>query len=324
MKIIERLENFQRKGLHEKAAAIIATLYRPFRPLNLIEQMAKARRRNNQPGQEPWRRETLDIVRAAGLGDVLMCTPGLREAKRINPSLRIRFYTEFPSLITGLPYIDEVHPPLAAPKSAIHLGYEDLIPPSGHLASVIANMIALPVLDVMPDCIIRHDLVAKYKNLWSGGPNIVVSRHASKWTPNKDWPLERWDALLHRLSLQYRVIEIGMTPETQTESSHGRYVDLRGKTDIDTMVAVIASADAFVGPVSGPTHIAAAARIPVVSIVGGYESEENTRYSVSRSLISTMSCSPCWLRTPCPYNLACLTTILVEQVESEIKLILNK
>ncbi|MGV4858689.1 hypothetical protein, partial [Acetobacter senegalensis] len=33
----------------------------------------------------PYRAPTLDVCRAAGLGDVLMCTPALRRLKELNP-----------------------------------------------------------------------------------------------------------------------------------------------------------------------------------------------------------------------------------------------
>src|SRR5262249_8824214 len=53
-------------------------------------------------------RPTFDIARFGGIGDVLMCTPGLRELKRKNPKVYIRFYTNHTALVRGLPYIDEV------------------------------------------------------------------------------------------------------------------------------------------------------------------------------------------------------------------------
>ncbi len=58
-----------------------------------------------------------------GLGDVLMCTPGLRALKHSHPACRIRFYSHYSDVVGGLDYIDEVHPLGAAPAKALVVGY---------------------------------------------------------------------------------------------------------------------------------------------------------------------------------------------------------
>ena len=48
---------------------------------------------------------------------MLMCTPALRALKRLRPECRIQFYTDRPSLVRGLPYIDDVMPAGARPSA---------------------------------------------------------------------------------------------------------------------------------------------------------------------------------------------------------------
>lgn len=43
------------------------------------------------PGSEPWRAREIHVARDPGLGDVLMCTPALREVKRLNPRCAVTF-----------------------------------------------------------------------------------------------------------------------------------------------------------------------------------------------------------------------------------------
>src|SRR5258708_1869901 len=62
------------------------------------------------PGSEPYRRKQLSFWRQGALGDVLMCTPMLREIKARNPECRITFFTDYVDLLQGLPFIDEVLP----------------------------------------------------------------------------------------------------------------------------------------------------------------------------------------------------------------------
>ena len=127
-----------------------------------------------------------------------------------------------------------------------------------------------------------------------------------------------WNALLARLARDCRVIEIGTARDAGAEVPAGAYVDLRGATDAATLAAAVAAADLYVGPVSGPMHLAAAAGRPAVVIAGGYEAAANTAYPTSVILAQTPPCAPCWRRDPCPFGLPCLTAITVELVAEAV------
>jgi ADP-heptose:LPS heptosyltransferase len=100
--------------------------------------------------------------------------------------------------------------------------------------------------------------------------------------------------------------------------AEGNYIDLRGSTSIEALVAAIAAADLYVGPMSGPAHIAAAAGTPGVIIYGGYEPPAYTEYPDRVGLATAVDCSPCWLATPCPYDRKCLRAIVPATVEATI------
>lgn len=275
------------------------------------------RLRYPNPFEAPWRRAVVDAVRGAGIGDVLMCTPALRELRSHRPNSRIRFYTDFPSLLRGLPYIDEVLPTAAAPPGAVSLRYEDAVPPRRHLAQILADNLGLRVRNVQPDCVIDPALVERFAEMWRGlpRPHIIISRRASKWTPNKEWPQTHWAELIGRLVRKAAVIEIGTSGDTAAESFGVNYLDLRGRTSLEEFAAAIAAADLHVGPDSGPVHIAAAAHKRSVVLYGGYLHPSNTAYPGNIALYTPVECAPCWLRTPCPYNLMCLNVISASQVE---------
>lgn len=271
------------------------------------------------PFYEPWRRDSLDIVRPGGIGDVLLATPVLREIKKLNPKIHIRFFTKLPSLVHGLPFIDEVHTMEKCPPNAFRLRYENAVPTAFHLTKIFGDCIGINVSDITPECMIKQDLFQLYKKKWGDGPHIVALLRASQFTPNKDWPIELWNILLDRLAKNIHVILIGdqLTHDLNIATTK-RCTDLRGKTDLENLTAVIAAANLYVGPVSGPSHIAAAFSIPSVIICGGYEDPKNGGYANSVFLSRTPSCSPCWLKTPCPHDLKCLTSISVEEVEKAI------
>lgn len=249
--------------------------------------------RHPVPLRAPWRSPRLDLRRGKGIGDVLLCTPALRELKRRNPACIVRFFTDSPAVLRGLPYIDEVHPTAAAPAGSLLMRYENATPTRVHLARVLGDQLGLTVTDILPDCAVDPVRVEQWKEAWSPlpRPHAIVLRGASDWTPNKNWPVPYWIDLAQSLSHTGTVIEIG-APDLLPIPPSGSYVDLRGRTDLEDLVAAIAAADLYVGPISGPMHIAAAMRKRAVVIVGGYEHPHGVQYPGQTYLYTSLPCSP--------------------------------
>jgi ADP-heptose:LPS heptosyltransferase len=283
------------------------------------------------PLKRPWNGPTIELVPTSGLGDTLMCTPVLRELKRRNPHCHIRFYTEFGPLVNGLPYIDEVLPYNQKPASAICMTYAHAVPPEAHLSRIIGDKIGLKVTDTRPDCIARGDLVERYRQSLAHlpSPHIVFLRRTSVHTPNKNWPDPNWVTLITSLARNATMIEIGQQEAAAGAIANPNYVDMRGKTSLEQLAAIVAACDLHVGPVSGPMHIAVAVGTPSVTICGGYESPRGTEHlpclksTTNIFLSSDLACAPCWLREPCPIGLKCLTSISPDQVEKAIAHVLG-
>jgi ADP-heptose:LPS heptosyltransferase len=253
-----------------------------------------------------------------------MCTPAIRELKRLNPNCYIRFFTDFGSLVSGLPYIDEVHAIQDSPADAHQLSYEACTPPRGHLAKIIGDQLGVNVTNIQPDCIVNQGLVESYRSLLQAfpKPHVVILRRASRWTPNKDWPDQYWNIAAEEVSRLGTVIEIGSAPG-ETLNEYGSYLDLREKTTVEQMAAIIATADLYIGPVSGPLHIAAAVGTPAVVIYGGYEHPIGQQgydrlagggRCTQINLYTPRACAPCWRADECPYNRKCLSMIEPAQV----------
>jgi len=277
--------------------------------------------RNPVPFRAPWRSAILHVHRNMGLGDVLMCTPALREVKRRNPKCSIRFYTDLSALVRGLPYIDEVLPFGDRPPGSISLGYEDASPARSHLAKIMGDVLGVRVADVRPDCVVRSEEVEAFRNSWAHlpRPHIVILRRAGRWTPNKDWPDYSWIALAGRLAQFGSVIEIGEAGPAPAEPPSRNYLDLRGRTSLEKLAAAMAAADLHVGPDSGPMHVAAAVGTPSVVLYGGYIDPENTLYPGNVAMAAPVPCSPCWLRTPCPFDRRCLSGVSPGSVEEAVR-----
>jgi ADP-heptose:LPS heptosyltransferase len=274
----------------------------------------------------PYRQGQLHVGRGAALGDVLMSTPALRELKRRNPSCHVTFYTDYQDLVAGLPFIDLVRPSAESPNSTIWLSYEKSLPPRRHIARILGDHLGLTVSDVRPACVVDHKLVEQFRQDWNSLPRplIAVSRRAGPWTPNKDWPDEHWEYLVARLTARATVIDVGARSSKPPARLFGSYLDLRGQTTLPQLVAVIAAADLFITPDTGPMHIAAAVETPAVVIYGGYIDPVCTGYPGNINLYSAVECAPCWLREPCPYGKKCLHQITPAAVEAALNQLWEK
>ncbi len=118
---------------------------------------------------------------------------------------------------------------------------------------------------------------------------------------SKDWPKTKFERFLELFGKHfpaYGLVFLGNNPEKMNELrlvEGVKYLNLVGRTSLRDLLVLMAKFAAFVGPDSGPTHIAAAMGVPTVFIYSGTNdivrwkplSEEAT------VLRHEVSCSPC-------------------------------
>lgn len=99
------------------------------------------------------------------------------------------------------------------------------------------------------------------------GPYVVVHPGAS--VPAREWPAGRHRTAVELLvSSGYRVVVTGGPSDTTLTRyvAGGCGIDLGGRTSIGALAAVLAGAQVVVTGNTGPAHLAAAVRTPVVSL----------------------------------------------------------
>ena len=274
------------------------------------------------PALAPCRRKKLHLARRGALGDVLMCTPALRELHKFNPNCRVTFFTDYPGFVEGLPGVEAVRPYADRSGQSLELIYETSIPPQRHIAKIFGDCIGVDVQDTRPRCRLDAAVAARWHDRLCGlsRPIAAINRSAGPWTPNKDWPDAYWVELIEQLCTNGSVVEIGAQRSDPSDVQNAKYLDLRGQTTISDLVAVLAASDVHVGPISGPVHIAAALNLPSVVIYGGYEHPVGSSYPGNIDLFTELPCSPCWLRHGCPYDRKCLHQISPLEVARSVKL----
>lgn len=176
-------------------------------------------------------------------------------------------------------------------------------------------------------------------SLLAGNSGPWIGVHAGARDRFKRWPLDRYLSLAERLSARTggTVFLIGSTEDEggarrmsrRTGPSHAhrtwRVVDLRERTTLPVLAAVIAELDLFVGNDSGPAHLAYLADTPSLTLFGGTDparwgpdawsaadlGRHRTRH---HTVVGPAACRPCD-PGPCKRKRSCLDAVSVEQVE---------
>jgi len=284
-----------------------------------------------------------------GVGDNLLLTPILREIRGRNPSCQITVLTRHPELFESNPNVAYVvtdykryarraihvrynHAfPMQVGRTAwmlskvfqrnpLYRGYLFSTPSRTTLVSIMAESVGMQYeSNVLDAPIALDDRIPTALDARLGARFICVQPRASAWTPNKTWPAEYWVNLITRLSEHHTVVEVGQKSvfsDITCEARPENYADLTGRTTLRDMLQIIGHSDLFIGPDSGGMHVARAYDVPSIIIYGGYSSPENFRYPNSVAFATDLPCAPCWLTTPCPFSLRCLTEIKVDMVYS--------
>lgn len=173
------------------------------------------------------------------------------------------------------------------------------------------------------------------RELTGDRPYVVVHPGAS--VPARSWPRERFIALVPALvDAGYRVVVTGGPSELElTAAVSGRasadpdgtdrddpVVNLGGRTDFAGLADLLDRAQAVVVGNTGPAHLAAAVRTPIVSLFAPtVPSERWAPYTDDRVILGDLgiACAGCRART-CPVvGHPCLTVVGIADVINAVK-----
>ncbi len=92
-----------------------------------------------------------------------------------------------------------------------------------------------------------------------------------------------------------------------------RAINLAAATSLRELIALIARCNVFLTNDSGPMHIAAALKTPLVALFGSTNDIATGPYKHGDVIHKHVSCSPCYKRT-CPIDFKCMTRIETDEV----------
>jgi hypothetical protein len=137
-------------------------------------------------------------------------------------------------------------------------------------------------------------------------------------SPNKDWGLRNWEALVALMSRAgIRAVQLGR-PDTRVLAG----ASLIHTSNFRRACAVLSRARAAVVHEGGLHHGAAAVGVPAVVIYGGFISPRQTGYDLHTNLFT--GGEPCGWRTPCKHCASAMAKITPDMVFERLLAILNR
>jgi len=199
----------------------------------------------------------------------------------------------------------------------------------------VLRVLRVPVhtnFDWMPK---RERVAGEVESLWrlNDGPTVALLPGA-RWE-NKRWPVQHFQELVANLRARdeaLRFVILGGQADADlagqiTAVAPEACLDLTGRTSLPQMVEVIRRCGVVVTNDTGPMHVAAALRKPVVGIFGPTNPARTGPYGqISHALQRRdLPCVPC-MKDSCAYRepLACVRGISAAQVADEIRKRLSK
>lgn len=159
------------------------------------------------------------------------------------------------------------------------------------------------------------------------GGRLIVCGPGTKMQA-KDWGAERWRDLLGRLARRYPEAGLALVgsredadaSEVAGQQWTGTKVDLCGRLTPRETAAVMEHASVFLGPDSGPMHLAASVGVPCV-IAFSSRGQKGVWYPTGgqhQVIYRGPECSGCGLETCIVEQRKCLTSISVEEMEQAV------
>ena len=145
--------------------------------------------------------------------------------------------------------------------------------------------------------------------------------HAKRWLP------ERYAEVVNRVlkdmqaqtDAKVGVAILGAKGEEQLGQAIAKEIRTRtvvcsGQTTVRELMALVKRCQLFLTNDTGPMHVAAAFKVPLVAVFGPTDWQTTSPYGVEAKLVrQPVSCAPCLLRE-CPIDHRCMTGVTVDQV----------
>lgn len=283
------------------------------------------------------------VRRVGGIGDVLMITPALRQLKRDFPNMVLVFALDLHStgnnvyheLVKNAPFVDEIVDARYVDKSkyaavidvsSVCLRYEREDLPAVNRIDLFARAIGVRGManrcswyQVEPD---EAEWAARQAAPHRAAGKKIVVLHTASMEEKRCWPVGKYLDLIKKaevdeLPVQFWILDFNR----KYDSWRQRYnCDNWSGTNLRQMAALIAEADVFIGPDSGPMHLAGAVETSSIVLFGSIPPEARINHYPTHEAVTMpgLSCLGCWYKR-CPYDIKCMKQLEVAIVYRKLK-----
>jgi len=305
------------------------------------------------------RRELLVIERRPpGIGDLICLfasVPGLRQR---NPRAWVLFIVapasqrlaqtiglaDAVTMADGV--LDRVVRRLCPAKSFLRPALPDELQPARprpriHLADEFANHLGvnaqLDAVRLNPPPGTRFAIQKRLAKINPQVLPLVVVQPGPTW-PVKSWPDASWLELGRGLAREFNVLVIQVGVDVDSFTREVRCVvrvpgslDWVNQLDLVETSALLAGAHLFIGPDSGPIHLATTLGVPTIGLFGPTDGNcfvhPRAKTKILTGAVTCLGChhaasGPLHWRTGCPFEIKCMQAITVESVLQTCRLML--
>jgi len=160
--------------------------------------------------------------------------------------------------------------------------------------------------------------------------DLLIGLHIGG-SPANQWPLENYDQVVQLLKKYLPVKFVVALSKGEldlaarfTKLSAGAVIDLSGILGLEELLALIKRCTVFISNDTGPLHLAALLKTPLVALIGqGDLIRYDVRFLSAKAIVlhKQVKCSPCY-RLECE-DLQCLRSITPEEVVQAVKKLLK-
>ena len=165
------------------------------------------------------------------------------------------------------------------------------------------------------------------------GKKLIACGPGTKMQSN-DWERDNWRALLSRLYLEYpsyALVMIGAKEdaavcEYAAQDWGGAKLNLAGKLSPRESAAVLSQATVFIGPDSGPKHLAASVGVPCVCVFSARCMLGKWFPPGKRNIViyHQTECAGCGLETCIVMEKKCIRSVTVDEMEQAVERVLSQ
>lgn len=277
------------------------------------------------------------VVRSVGgIGDILMISPSLLEIKRKFTNCKLTFaidrhtcrdnYYQLLKNCSAIDhfvdarYVDKKKYDYVVDLSSVCIKFEN----SGHRLNRIdifsRHLGFLSMKSKLPFYKVETNERNLVKEKYINTNKLKVALHTASFDLMRTWPVKQYIELIKassNLPIQFYVFDFNNQSNKWKEFEN---VTNCSNTTVREMAALIEQMDLFIGPDSGPMHIAGALKKKSIVLFGSIPPEIRINYYINHEAIvhPNLKCLGC-MYGPCYFNIKCMRDLSYELVFKKMK-----